>query len=185
MKKIAIGRNNACDIIIPDTSDLVSRKQAVLSVSFFGKMTLYDTSNNGTYVNGQVIETGKGVRVTRKDKVNFAKIIDLDWNEVKDPYKKEKLFTLLGAMVFLAVIVLVTVWCTTISSKEETTPAMEDVSMPIKGEVKTTVQPQAEQALPKAQPASPKRTRTTRKQKRKETQPLKINQTNDEAPILY
>ena len=93
MKKITIGRNNACDIIIPDTSDLVSRKQAVLSVSFFGKMTLYDTSNNGTYVNGQVIETGKGVRVTRKDKVNFAKIIDLDWNEVKDPYKKEKLFT--------------------------------------------------------------------------------------------
>ncbi|MBR2016634.1 MAG: FHA domain-containing protein, partial [Prevotella sp.] len=53
MKKLTIGRNNACDIIIPDTSDLVSRKQAVLTYSFLGKMVLYDTSNNGTYVNGQ------------------------------------------------------------------------------------------------------------------------------------
>ena len=59
MKKLTIGRNNACDIIIPDTTDLVSRKQAVLTYSFWGKMVLYDTSNNGTYVNGQKLENGK------------------------------------------------------------------------------------------------------------------------------
>ena len=185
MKKITIGRNNACDIIIHDTSDLVSRKQAVLSVSFFGKMTLYDTSNNGTYVNGQVMETGKGVLVTRKDKVNFARIVDLDWNDVKDPYKKEKSFALLGAIVLLAVIGLLAVWCATTSPKEEAVPVTEEVTMPIKGEVKTTVQPQTVQTPPEAQPAKPKRARTIRKQKRKAPQPVINNKSNDESPILY
>ena len=101
MKKLTIGRNNACDIIIPDTSDLVSRKQAILTYSFWGKMVLYDTSNNGTYVNGQKLENGKGLRVTRKDKVNFARIADLDWNEVKDPYHKTKLYSLICAAVVI------------------------------------------------------------------------------------
>ena len=91
MKQLTIGRNNACDIIIPDTSDLVSRKQAVLSFSFWGKMVLYDTSNNGTYVNGQRLDNGKGIQVTRNDNVNFARIADLDWDEVKDPYRKSKI----------------------------------------------------------------------------------------------
>ena len=78
MKKLTIGRNNACDIIIPDTSDIVSRKQAVLACYFWGKMVLYDTSNNGTYINGEKLENGKGRRVTRKDKVNYARIADLN-----------------------------------------------------------------------------------------------------------
>lgn len=87
MKKLTIGRHNTCDIVIPDTSDLVSRKQAALVFSFWGKMTLYDTSNNGTYVNGTRIENGTGMRVTRKDKVNFARIADLDWKTVRNPYR--------------------------------------------------------------------------------------------------
>ena len=91
MKKIIIGRNNACDIIIPDTTDLVSRKQAVLAIDFWGKMILFDTSNNGTFVNGQRIENGKGMRVTRKDKVNFAQVAELDWNQVEDPYRKARI----------------------------------------------------------------------------------------------
>ena len=191
MKKITIGRNNACDIIIPDTSDLVSRKQAILSVSFFGKMILYDTSNNGTYVNGQPVETGKGVRVTRKDKVNFARIVDLDWNEVKDPYKKEKSFVLLGTVVLLLTIVLIVVSPPIIFEKEGTIPAVESNSTPMKGEVKTTVQPIAVQSQPEVQPSRSKMHNKTMKrkkiikQKKKEYQPERKAEENDESPLLY
>ena len=110
MKKLTIGRNNACDIIIPDTSDLVSRKQAVLTCSFWGKMVLYDTSNNGTYVNGQKLENGKGLCVTRKDKVNFARITDLDWSEVKDPYKRTKIIVSICTVALIVFAVLLTLW---------------------------------------------------------------------------
>lgn len=112
MKKIIIGRNDACDIIIPDTTDMVSRKQAVLAFSFWGKMVLYDTSNNGTYLNGERIENGKGKRVTRKDKVSFAHVADLDWNTVRDPYLKEKRTLALAFVIVLIAAAAATWWLT-------------------------------------------------------------------------
>lgn len=184
MKKITIGRNNACDIVIPDTSDLVSRKQAVLVISFFGKMTLYDTSNNGTFVNGQHLENGKGVQVTRKDKVNFARIADLDWNEVKDPYKKEKALAMLAAIVFLVISVLIAV-CSINSSQEENPPAVETVSTPVKGDVKTTVQENAAPTQSEAQPVRHKKHKKIKNQKKRETKPVKKIETNDQSPIIY
>ncbi len=112
MKKLIIGRNNACDIVIPDTSDLVSRRQAVLTISFLGKMVLYDTSGNGTYINGQKLENGKGRKVTRKDKVNFAHTHDLNWNEIKDPWRKEKIKALLATIIIIVLAAFTVLWFT-------------------------------------------------------------------------
>ena len=138
MKKITIGRNNECDIIIPDTTDYISRKQALLTISFWGKMVLYDTSGNGTYVNGHKLEKGKGIKVTRKDKVNFAKTVDLDWNQIKDPYRKNKLWLgaciliILLAIVLLSIILLPKqVESTQVNcSKEDTTITENNEQMP-------------------------------------------------------
>lgn len=110
MKKITIGRNNACDVIVPDTTNIVSRRQAVLTVTPWGSMMLYDTSNNGTYINGRKLEKGKGMKVTRKDRVNFGGVIDMDWDWVNDPYRLHKQVALwFGLAVFVFIIVL-TVW---------------------------------------------------------------------------
>lgn len=102
MKKLTIGRHNSCDIIIPDTTDIVSRKQAVLEISFFGKMLLSDTSNNGTYVNGERLANGASKVVTRADKVNFGRVANLDWTQVHDPYRRHKLW---GGFAVLCVLI--------------------------------------------------------------------------------
>lgn len=110
MKKITIGRNNTCDVIVPDTSNIVSRRQAVLTFTPWGRMTLYDTSNNGTYINGQKIEKGKGFKVTRKDRVNLGGVMEMDWDWVTDPYKLHKQVALwFGLAIFLLIIVF-TIW---------------------------------------------------------------------------
>lgn len=106
MKKIVIGRNNSCDIIISDPTHTVSRKQAVLVFRFPGGMELYDTSNNGTYVNGIRLENGKGMKVTRKDRITFANAADLDWDSVKDPYRTTKI---LSAVVSVLIILFVVI----------------------------------------------------------------------------
>lgn len=181
MKKIIIGRNNACDIVIPDTSDVVSRKQAVLMFSFWGKMILFDTSNNGTYVNGQKLENGKGIRVTRKDKVNFARIVDLDWNEVKNPYQKKWLFCGAGVVFLLLVATLITVLPLWIS-KDSSTTAKTEITKPM-GETFTTVevQPVNEQSGIQSRKVSKKR-----KAPRKDTAKDIINkEVNDNSPIVY
>ena len=139
MKKIIIGRNNACDIIIPDTTDLVSRKQAVLAIDFWGKMILFDTSNNGTFVNGQRIENGEGMRVTRKDKVTFAQVAELDWNQVEDPYRKARILAPIAALLFAALVGGVVWWfLQRADDKETATPAPTEVTAP-KGETISTL----------------------------------------------
>lgn len=185
MKKLTIGRNNACDIIIPDTSDLVSRKQAVLTCSFWGKMVLYDTSNNGTYVNGQKLENGKGVRVTRKDKVNFARIADLDWNEVKDPYRKTKLLSAIGGATVVILALLLVLWLTLPDKEDTTTPASTEITVE-KGETETTIKPQVVDEQPKQQ--SPKKTKKkTNNKKGKSVTPNDVmnKEVNENSPIVY
>ncbi|MGN0213309.1 MAG: FHA domain-containing protein [Muribaculaceae bacterium] len=139
MKKLIIGRNNACDIVIPDTSDLVSRKQAVLTISFWGKMVIYDTSNNGTFINGKLLENGKGSRVTRADKVNFARVADLNWDEVKDPYKKVKIHSLVVSVAVIALAVLAILFIPMFSNQTE--DIVNTGSQTIKGGSVTTVKP--------------------------------------------
>lgn len=106
MKKITIGRGRECDIRLDDSTDMVSRRQAVITVTPFGKMTIYDTSSNGTYVNGEKVEKPKGTPVKRGDQINFAHVADLDWDQVKDPYRPMKITTLMVLFVVVVTAVL-------------------------------------------------------------------------------
>lgn len=184
MKKLTIGRNNACDIIIPDTSDLVSRKQAVLTYSFIGKMVLYDTSNNGTYVNGVKLENGKGMQVTRKDKVNFARIADLDWNEVKDPYRKFKIISALCISVLVAFALLLTWWLSRPGEEEAPTPVKTEIPSE-KGETVTTIQPQTVYDQPQQQAKKPRRNKRHKKGTSVTTKEMVNKEVNDKSPIVY
>ena len=103
MKKITIGRGRECDIRLDDNTDKVSRRQAVITVSPTGKMMIYDTSSNGTYVNGEKVEKPAGKPIKRGDNINFAHLVDLDWDKVKNPYKR--VWTMGGA--FLAAVVVI------------------------------------------------------------------------------
>lgn len=185
MKKLTIGRNNACDIIIPDTSDIVSRKQAVLACYFWGKMVLYDTSNNGTYINGEKLGNGKGRRVTRKDKVNFARVADLNWNEVKDPYRKAKLFYAIGAAVLVLGILPMAFW---LSQPKEVpvAPANTEISGPT-GETYTTVEPEPVKVNePAKRPTTPKKPkRRANDDKDKPVNDRVYKEVNDNSPIVY
>lgn len=95
MRKLSIGRAPECDITIKDASEKVSRRHAVLTFSPTGKMTLYDTSSNGTTVNGKRMKKGQGVEVKRGDKINFGNAVDLDWDTIKDPYAKTRVLWLI------------------------------------------------------------------------------------------
>ncbi len=185
MKKLTIGRNNACDIIIPDTSDLVSRKQAVLTYSFSGKMVLYDTSNNGTYVNGQKLENGKGLRVTRKDKINFAGVADLDWDEVKDPYKKEKIVAVICVTAIIVLTILLSLWFSMHGEEAPQTPAKTEV-LSNKGETVTTIQPQTVEEKSKEQPTKKlKKKRNSKNGKSVTPSDVMNKEVNDNSPIVY
>lgn len=88
-KVYTIGRDETCDIIITDSSDVVSRVHATLKIVGNGKYTLVDQSRNGTYVNGIRMSANEEIPVTRKDVVSFAHVQDLDWEQVPE-YKKGK-----------------------------------------------------------------------------------------------
>lgn len=85
MKVYSIGREVGCDIVINDNTDVISRRHAVLNVMSSGKMTIVDSSHNGTYVNGIRISPNVPVPVTRKDNVSFAHVARLDWNLIPKP----------------------------------------------------------------------------------------------------
>lgn len=85
MKVYSIGREVGCDIVINDSSDVISRRHAILNVLPSGKMTIVDQSHNGTYVNGIRISPNVPVPVTRKDNVSFAHVARLDWNLIPKP----------------------------------------------------------------------------------------------------
>ena len=121
MKRIVIGRATDSDIIIPDEHDNVSRHHAVISFSFFGKMTISDTSSNGTLINGTRMLKGASVPVTRNDKIQLGGAWMFDWNLVEDPYRKTRqICYIVAALLFLFVIGL-TAWSVYNSQKEAKT----------------------------------------------------------------
>ena len=105
MKRIVIGRANDSDIVIPDEHDNVSRHHAVISFDFFGRMTLSDTSSNGTLINGTRMLKGASVPVTRNDKIQLGGAWMFDWNLVEDPYRKVRNIT----YVIVALLVLLSI----------------------------------------------------------------------------
>ncbi len=103
MKTYSIGRDLNCDIVINDSSDVISRRHALLNISPSGKMTIIDQSSNGTYVNGIRITQNVPVPVTRKDIVSLAHVAKLDWNQV--PSSNVWVKYAAGAVVAVVVIV--------------------------------------------------------------------------------
>lgn len=103
MKTYSIGRDQGCDIVINDNTDVISRRHAILNVTSTGKMTIIDQSTNGTYVNGIRISSNVAVPVTRKDTVSLARVVKLDWNRVPAPDAIIR-YSLLG-IIAVAIIV--------------------------------------------------------------------------------
>ena len=103
MKAYSIGREAGCNIVINDSTDVISRRHAILNVYSNGKMTITDQSHNGTYVNGIRISQNVPVPVTRKDNISFAHVARLDWNQVPGASGsstwKIVLFSVLGLLV--------------------------------------------------------------------------------------
>lgn len=89
MKALSIGREQGCDIVINDSTDVISRRHAILNISSSGKITIVDQSRNGTYVNGIRISQNVPVPVTRKDIISFAHVAKLDWNAVPNQFHNE------------------------------------------------------------------------------------------------
>lgn len=102
MKTYIIGRQEDCDIVIIDPTQMVSRHHAVLTVNG-SKMTITDQSANGTYINGIRIAAGAPVPVTRKDVVSLAQAAELNWARIPDPSRKT-LGWIAGAAVALLLL---------------------------------------------------------------------------------
>lgn len=103
MKVYSIGREVGCDIVINDSTDVISRRHAILNMTSSGKMTIIDQSHNGTYVNGIRISPNVPVPVTRKDNVSFAHVARLDWNMVP----KTTSPTMYAIMAIIALVVII------------------------------------------------------------------------------
>ena len=103
MKALSIGRDQNCDIVINDNTDVISRRHAILNISSSGKITLVDQSRNGTYVNGIRITPNVPVPVSRKDIISFAHVAKLDWNAVPASNTGMR-FAAMGAIAVLIII---------------------------------------------------------------------------------
>lgn len=102
MKKIyTIGRDEGCDIVISDSTDVISRLHATIRVESNDKIYLTDQSRNGTYINGMKMSSNVEIPVSRKDVVSFAHIYELDWSLVPKQKSKAKIFLLAVLLVAL------------------------------------------------------------------------------------
>lgn len=107
MKTYSIGRDLNCDIVINDSTDVISRRHALLNVTSSGKMTIIDQSSNGTYVNGIRITQNVPVPVTRKDIISLAHVVKLDWNQI--PKSDLWMKYTIGAVAAIVVIISIAV----------------------------------------------------------------------------
>lgn len=99
---MTIGRDESCNILVQDPSNLVSRHHATLMISKTGKMTITDSSTNGTYINGIKISSNVPVPVTRKDVVSFAHVSELNWQQVPKGETTQIVLTAALSLVILA-----------------------------------------------------------------------------------
>ena len=105
MKKIyTIGRDEDCDIVIPDNTDVISRLHATIRIESNDKIYLIDQSRNGTYVNGMKMSSNVEIPVSRKDVISFAHIYNLDWTLIP----KQKVNILKISLIILACITVIT-----------------------------------------------------------------------------
>ena len=106
MKTYSIGRDLNCDIVINDSTDVISRRHALLNVTTSGKMTIIDQSSNGTYVNGIRITQNVPVPVTRKDIISLAHVVKLDWNQIpkSDLWMKYAIGAVAAIVVIISIV---------------------------------------------------------------------------------
>lgn len=116
MKTYSIGRDLNCDIVINDSTNVISRRHALLNVTPSGKMTIIDQSSNGTYVNGIRISQNVPVPVTCKDIVSLAHVAKLDWNQI--PKSNQWLKYAIGAVIAVVVILGIIFGIKAINSKD-------------------------------------------------------------------
>ncbi len=102
-KAYTIGRDPSCDIVISDSTDVVSRVHATLKVKGHGKYVLVDQGRNGTYVNGIRMSPNEEIPVTRKDAVSFAHVADLDWNQVPKEKSKGLMWGIVAAVCLVVI----------------------------------------------------------------------------------
>lgn len=99
-KVYTIGRDTSCDIVIQDTTDVVSRLHASLKAKGNGKYVIIDQSRNGTYVNGIKMAPNEEIPITRKDVISFAHVRDLDWNQIPKDKDSKKLWIPIVISIF-------------------------------------------------------------------------------------
>ena len=107
MKALSIGRDQNCDIVINDSTDVISRRHAVLTISSSGKITIMDQSRNGTYVNGIRISPNVPVPVSKKDIFSSPKKANLEWKAAPATTNQPMRYILIG---IITVVVAVCAW---------------------------------------------------------------------------
>lgn len=189
MKKITIGRGRECDIRIDDSTDTVSRRQAVITVTPTGKMEIYDTSSNGTFVNGEKVEKPAGKPIKRGDVINFAHVTDLDWNKVKDPYKSMKITLVVLLLAAIAAVVIYFVLADRIGQtpEPEPLPVVEKTdSVPVESltlQVPEETTPEVPAPKTKSEPKKPETKEPAKKETSKVIEELdKSEKIKKEAP---
>ena len=73
MKALSIGREQGCDIVINDSTDVISRRHAILFISSKDHTRLQAVTE--LYVNGIRISQNVPVPVTRKDIISLPMLL--------------------------------------------------------------------------------------------------------------
>lgn len=109
MKKIyTIGRDESCDIVIPDRTDVVSRLHATIRIESGNKIFITDQSRNGTYVNGMKMSSNVEVPITRKDVISFAHVYNLDWSLI--PKNRNSRYIILLLIILIIALISGGIW---------------------------------------------------------------------------
>lgn len=177
MKKIyTIGREEGCDIVIPDNSDVISRLHATIRIESEDKIYITDQSRNGTYVNGMKISSNVEVPVSRKDVISFAHIVDFDWALI--PRQKSQYLKWAVIMVPLIIIVGFVTFYLLPSEKpiDPPTPVMENRMEISKDTIKRDSIVQKDTITVK--PKEPVKVQTPRTEKKKDS--VKVEKPKEE-----
>lgn len=85
-KTIAIGRNAENDIVLDSKFSKTGRTHALLLMDKRCRFFLYDTSLNGSRINGIPVQRYQLTAVRyKRDKINFSGQCDLDWSKIPTP----------------------------------------------------------------------------------------------------
>lgn len=134
IKKIyTIGRDESCDIVIPDNTDIISRLHATIRIESNDKIFLTDQSRNGTYINGMKMSSNVEIPVSRKDVISFAHIYNLDWTLIP-AYKKnifKRILIVILIFLVLACSVLAVVYLLSVRTQSEQSALPQSSPEPI------------------------------------------------------